>query len=77
MQLTIPFTERLGFTIFFSHALAQDGEVSEEKTWKWTVEHTLFSAFRNFLFPPKTFAEDSSILQIANLPDLYKVFERC
>ncbi|XP_052682179.1 DNA mismatch repair protein Mlh1-like [Crassostrea angulata] len=56
---------------------SKDGEVSEEKTWKWTVEHTLFSAFRNFLFPPKTFAEDSSILQIANLPDLYKVFERC
>lgn len=76
--MTITFTERLGFTfIYFFHALAQDGEVSEEKTWKWTVEHTLFSAFRNFLFPPKTFAEDSSILQIANLPDLYKVFERC
>lgn len=29
---------------------SKDGEVSEEKTWKWTVEHTLFSAFRNFLF---------------------------
>lgn len=23
---------------------SKDGEVSEEKTWKWTVEHTLFSA---------------------------------
>ncbi|XP_076094249.1 DNA mismatch repair protein Mlh1-like [Mytilus galloprovincialis] len=48
-----------------------------DKSWKWTIEHVLYPAFRTFLFPPKSFAEDSSILQIANLPDLYKVFERC
>nr|XP_022306546.1 DNA mismatch repair protein Mlh1-like [Crassostrea virginica] len=56
---------------------SQGEEESTQNSWKWTVEHVLFSAFRNFLFPPKTFAENSSILQIANLPDLYKVFERC
>ncbi|XP_048755087.2 DNA mismatch repair protein Mlh1-like [Ostrea edulis] len=55
----------------------QEEESGSKKSWKWVVEHVLFSAFRNLLFPPKTFAEDSSILQIANLPDLYKVFERC
>ncbi|XP_039592376.1 DNA mismatch repair protein Mlh1 isoform X2 [Polypterus senegalus] len=48
-----------------------------EKPWRWTVEHVVFKAFRSFLAPPKKFAEDGSILQIANLPDLYKVFERC
>ncbi|XP_071157797.1 DNA mismatch repair protein Mlh1-like isoform X2 [Mytilus edulis] len=52
-------------------------EEDMDKSWKWTIEHVLYPAFRTFLFPPKSFAEDSSILQIANLPDLYKVFERC
>ncbi|XP_052094943.1 DNA mismatch repair protein Mlh1-like isoform X2 [Mytilus californianus] len=52
-------------------------EEDADKSWKWTIEHVLYPAFRTFLFPPKSFAEDSSILQIANLPDLYKVFERC
>ncbi|XP_062513678.1 DNA mismatch repair protein Mlh1-like isoform X2 [Corticium candelabrum] len=45
--------------------------------WKWTVEHVLFPAFRTVLIPPKKFAEDSTIVEVANLPDLYKVFERC
>lgn len=45
--------------------------------WKWTVEHVLYKAFRTFLLPPKNFTEDGNILQLANLPDLYKVFERC
>ncbi|XP_064613647.1 LOW QUALITY PROTEIN: DNA mismatch repair protein Mlh1-like [Liolophura sinensis] len=45
--------------------------------WKWTVEHVIYPALRNTLHPPKAFAEDATILQIANLHDLYKVFERC
>lgn len=52
-------------------------EDDTDTSWKWTVEHILYPAFRTLLFPPKSFAEDSSILQLANLPDLYKVFERC
>ncbi|NWT02638.1 MLH1 protein, partial [Mionectes macconnelli] len=50
---------------------------SGSKTWKWTVEHVLYKAFRTHLLPPEHFAEDGNILQLANLPDLYKVFERC
>ncbi|KAL7384031.1 hypothetical protein ABVT39_022991 [Epinephelus coioides] len=52
----------------------QDAEVN---TWRWKVEHIIFKAFRTLLSPPKTFSEDGTVLQIANLPDLYKVFERC
>nr|XP_033468296.1 DNA mismatch repair protein Mlh1 [Epinephelus lanceolatus] len=52
----------------------QDAEVN---TWHWKVEHIIFKAFRTLLSPPKTFSEDGTVLQIANLPDLYKVFERC
>ncbi|XP_004345130.2 DNA mismatch repair protein MLH1 [Capsaspora owczarzaki ATCC 30864] len=44
--------------------------------WQWTVEHVLFPAFRT-MYPPAGFASDGTILQIANLTDLYKVFERC
>ncbi|KAJ7322630.1 hypothetical protein JRQ81_018917 [Phrynocephalus forsythii] len=62
-----------------SDLTAQQAEDSGAATrsWKWTVEHVLYKAFRTHLLPPKNFTEDGNILQIANLPDLYKVFERC
>uniref|UniRef100_A0A8C8SGV9 DNA mismatch repair protein MLH1 n=1 Tax=Pelusios castaneus TaxID=367368 RepID=A0A8C8SGV9_9SAUR len=50
---------------------------SGSTSWKWTVEHVIYKAFRMHLLPPKHFSEDGNILQLANLPDLYKVFERC
>uniref|UniRef100_A0A3Q2PWD3 DNA mismatch repair protein MLH1 n=1 Tax=Fundulus heteroclitus TaxID=8078 RepID=A0A3Q2PWD3_FUNHE len=46
-------------------------------SWRWKVEHVLFRAFRSLFSPPKAFSEDGAVLQIADLPDLYKVFERC
>ncbi|KAG8442716.1 hypothetical protein GDO86_011495 [Hymenochirus boettgeri] len=46
-------------------------------SWRWTTEHILYKAFRTHLLPPKPLTEDGSILQLANLSDLYKVFERC
>ena len=51
--------------------------LSSNCSWQWTVEHVLFPAFRTGLVPPNRFSEDGTLLQIANLPDLYKVFERC
>uniref|UniRef100_A0A8C6MMP2 DNA mismatch repair protein MLH1 n=1 Tax=Moschus moschiferus TaxID=68415 RepID=A0A8C6MMP2_MOSMO len=57
----------------------QQSEVpgSSANPWKWTVEHVIYKSFRSHLLPPKHFTEDGNILQLANLPDLYKVFERC
>ena len=62
----------------------QDDDTTDSNTtkpsnssWQWTVEHVLFPAFRTGLVPPNRFSEDGTLLQIANLPDLYKVFERC
>uniref|UniRef100_A0A8C5BIV7 DNA mismatch repair protein S5 domain-containing protein n=1 Tax=Gadus morhua TaxID=8049 RepID=A0A8C5BIV7_GADMO len=49
----------------------------EGGSWRWKVEHVVFKALRSLFSPPKSFSEDGSVLQIANLPDLYKVFERC
>lgn len=59
-----------------------EAELGEEQdaqanSWRWKVEHVIFKAFRTLYSPPKNFSEDSTVLQIANLPDLYKVFERC
>ncbi|XP_046641833.1 DNA mismatch repair protein Mlh1-like [Daphnia pulicaria] len=51
--------------------------VGSDKDWKWTVEHVLYPAIKASLLPPKAWISDGTILQIADLPDLYKVFERC
>uniref|UniRef100_A0A671XK75 MutL homolog 1, colon cancer, nonpolyposis type 2 (E. coli) n=1 Tax=Sparus aurata TaxID=8175 RepID=A0A671XK75_SPAAU len=55
---------------------AEPGE-EQANLWRWKVEHIIFKAFRTLFSPPKSFSEDGTVLQIANLPDLYKVFERC
>ncbi|XP_062286080.1 DNA mismatch repair protein Mlh1 [Scomber scombrus] len=52
----------------------QDAELN---SWRWKVEHVIFKAFRSLFSPQKRLSEDGTVLQIANLPDLYKVFERC
>ncbi|KAM4028448.1 DNA mismatch repair protein Mlh1 isoform 1-T1 [Anomaloglossus baeobatrachus] len=64
--------------------ILEDSAASEDKdldvdapSWRWTTEHILYKAFKMHLLPRKDFAEDGSVLQLANLPDLYKVFERC
>lgn len=59
------------------HVFQGEGPGSTANPWKWTVEHIVYKAFRSHLLPPKHFTEDGNILQLANLPDLYKVFERC
>ncbi|XP_039272664.2 DNA mismatch repair protein Mlh1-like [Styela clava] len=46
-------------------------------SWKWTIEHIVYRAFQKILLPDKSMLEDGTFLQLANLPDLYKVFERC
>lgn len=43
--------------------------------WKWTTEHILYDNIKRYLIPSNKHVTD--ILQIANLPSLYKVFERC
>lgn len=45
--------------------------------WQWTIEHVLLAALRSKLIPPCSLAQNGSILQIASLHELYKVFERC
>ncbi|RXG71986.1 DNA mismatch repair protein Mlh1 [Armadillidium vulgare] len=55
-----------------------DEEVNDQnENWKWKIEHLIYPALKKYLKPSQTFAMDTTFLQVANLPDLYKVFERC
>jgi len=44
---------------------------------EWTIQHILFPAMKLFLKPPNHLANDGSVIQIACLENLYKIFERC
>lgn len=63
--------------VLASSSQTEEPDQNMDNNWKWTTEHVLFPAYRDTLMPPKHFAENASVLQIANLHDLYKVFERC
>jgi len=51
---------------------ASQGEASE----KWQIEHVLFPAMKRYMTAPKSLLT-RDVVQIASLPDLYRVFERC
>ena len=53
----------------------QDQEL-QEKAERWQIQHILFPAMRRYIAAPKTLLE-LDIVQVADLPELYKVFERC
>lgn len=59
-----------------SHFIPSDGARSQAKAATWQTEHVLFHALRKFLVAPRSLLE-SDVVQVANLPDLYRVFERC
>jgi len=41
------------------------------------VQHVIYPTLRANLLPSKERADDGTLLEVANLPSLYKVFERC
>ncbi|CAK5272270.1 unnamed protein product [Mycena citricolor] len=55
-----------------------DGKTREEqeKVERWQIQHVVFPSLRRYLIAPKTLL-DRDVVQIASLPELYKVFERC
>ncbi|PFH48093.1 hypothetical protein AMATHDRAFT_6132 [Amanita thiersii Skay4041] len=54
----------------------EEDHQAQEKAEKWQIEHIVFPALRRYLAAPKSLL-DNHVVQIASLPDLYKVFERC
>ncbi len=41
------------------------------------VTNDIMPALRHFLVPQNSFTEDGTVVQVADLESLYKVFERC
>ena len=54
-----------------------DKDGNDANSWKVSVERGVFATARKTLRPPRRMADDATFVQVANLPDLYKVFERC
>ncbi|XP_018013384.1 DNA mismatch repair protein Mlh1 [Hyalella azteca] len=59
------------------HQDSQEEESGAQSKWCWMTEELLYPALRQHLLPPQHLAHDTSILNIADLHNLYKVFERC
>ena len=55
---------------------AQGHSDTGERRERWQIEHSLFPCMRKYLIPPKSLL-DRDVVQVASLPDLYRVFERC
>ncbi|KAK7046661.1 DNA-mis-repair domain-containing protein [Favolaschia claudopus] len=55
---------------------ADEDKAQQEKAERWQIQHIVFPSLRRYLAAPKTLL-DRDVVQIASLPDLYKVFERC
>nr|QFU95811.1 mutL-like protein 1 transcript variant X1 [Carassius auratus red var. x Cyprinus carpio allotetraploid] len=66
------------YSIRRQYTLEPDAEEPQgaEMSWQWKVEHVIFKALRTLFSPPKHFSEDGSVLQIASLPELYKVTKK-
>ncbi|KAH9852552.1 DNA binding protein [Lenzites betulinus] len=47
-----------------------------QKAALWQIQHVLFPTMARYLVPPKSLLE-RDVVQVADLPDLYRVFERC
>lgn len=60
---------------FYAHVPDELDELNRD--WKWITEYVIYPAIKDYFIPPKSFTENAAILEIANLPNLYKVFERC
>ncbi|KAF0515857.1 mismatch repair protein [Gigaspora margarita] len=50
---------------------------AEIAKYRWQIEHLIFPTLKGQFIAPKSIAESGHVLQIANLPDLYRIFERC
>ena len=54
-----------------------DEEDNESRGWKKITELVVFPAMKKSLKPSKMLSDNKTFNQVADLPELYKVFERC
>lgn len=56
---------------------ADDPPPSHPESLHWQLQHALFPAMRTGLAAPRAFADDTTVVQVAALERLYRIFERC
>lgn len=49
----------------------------QRKAYEGCLQRVLLPAVKSLLYPPRTYSNDGTFVQIASLETLYKVFERC
>ncbi|KAJ3135190.1 DNA mismatch repair protein [Physocladia obscura] len=49
----------------------------EMSDYNWTLEHVVMKSIRQWYLPSKEMNNSKTIVQVVELPELYKVFERC
>ena len=49
----------------------------EIEGWKSVMEQIIFPAMKKFFKPPESLAQNKTFHMVADLPALYRVFERC
>ena len=49
----------------------------EEKHARWQLEHVLFPSMRKYTHWKRDSLSNGDLKQVANLPDLFRIFERC
>ena len=70
------FLRELAYFYSPTPLLGMKDQKNNEKAERWQIQHILFPCMKKYLFAPKSLL-DKDVVQVANLPDLYKVFERC
>lgn len=50
---------------------------SEEKHARWQLEHVLWPSMRRYTSWKRDSLSNGDLKQVANLPDLFRIFERC
>ncbi|KAI8057848.1 putative DNA mismatch repair protein mlh1 [Syncephalis plumigaleata] len=59
------------------YTLSNDDRLLAREKYRSIVEHLLLPAFKSSIIIPNTLVEQQCVVQIAHLPDLYRIFERC
>jgi DNA mismatch repair protein MLH1 len=49
----------------------------EERHTRWQLEHVLFPSMRKYTHWKRDSLSNGDLKQVANLPDLFRIFERC
>ncbi|CAG8512065.1 17096_t:CDS:10 [Acaulospora colombiana] len=70
-QMESPDDKNIGQT-------TEQRQITEVSKYRWQIEHIIFPTLKgNQFMAPGYIAEEGHVIQIANLPDLYRIFERC